>query len=89
MNWERKDKEKRHKIFIISKKKLQNYEIKDILEKLNVHSASYFVSNFSILTGWIYNNDVFEVIDPINMNDDEFRHKIFEFIIQMVVLLKL
>jgi vacuolar-type H+-ATPase subunit I/STV1 len=27
---------------------------------------------------------IFEVIDPTNMNDDEFRHKIFEFVVEEV-----
>jgi hypothetical protein len=83
---EKKTKRKTEKILFISKnkKKIQNYEIKDILEELNIHSESHFVTNLSILVEWIYDNDVFEVIDPINMNDDEFRRKIFEFVVEEV-----
>jgi hypothetical protein len=51
---------------------------------LNVPSKSYFVTNLSILTDWIYNNDAFEIIDPINMSDDKFRHKIFEFVVDEI-----
>jgi hypothetical protein len=51
---------------------------------LNVPSKSYFVSNLSIFVDWIYNNDVFEVIDPIGMSNDEFKHKVFEFVVEEV-----
>jgi predicted DNA-binding antitoxin AbrB/MazE fold protein len=40
-----------------------------MLKELHIFFESYLVTNLSILVEWIYNNDVFEVINPINMND--------------------
>jgi hypothetical protein len=65
-----KEKKRKSLLFQKIKKNLQNFEVKDILEQLNVPSGSYFVSNLSFLTDWIYDNDVFEVIDPVGMNDE-------------------
>jgi hypothetical protein len=46
-----REKDRKSSLFQKLKKTLQNFDIKDILEQLNVHSKSYFVSNLSIFTG--------------------------------------
>jgi hypothetical protein len=51
-----------------------------MLKELNIQSESYFFTKLSILVEWIYDNDTFECINPINMNDVDFRRKIFEFV---------
>jgi hypothetical protein len=71
-----RERKRKSLLFQKIKKNLQNFEIKEILEQLHAPFGSYFVTSLSFLTDWIFDNDVFEVIDLVGMNDNEFRNKV-------------